>query len=289
MTVVAGLPVHMFIRDARAGEPETIARVVREIEEMGFWGVSVSHHLSDPGLSALGHAGGELVNWRYADPIAILSYLAAVSKKVRLIPWVMVLPYRRPVELAHGLATIDSLSGGRLVFGAGAGSQESEFRLVGASRKERGRITDEWLDVVIELWTNPKATYSGRYTDFENVNLAVKPVQKPRPPFVIGGKGEKRLLRAAARWADHYNYPGDDVSDFRYRLQVLHDHCVDIDRDPSQIETSLQIRVSDVPGAIAKAAEAGAAGADHVIFYLPPPADIRLIEPVAEEAKRSLG
>lgn len=196
MTVVAGLPVHMFIRDARAGEPETIARVVREIEEMGFWGVSVSHHLSDPGLSTLGHAGGELVNWRYADPIAILSYLAAVSKKVRLIPWVMVLPYRRPVELAHGLATIDSLSGGRLVFGAGAGSQESEFKLVGASRKERGRITDEWLDVVIELWTNPKATYSGRYTDFENVNLAVKPVQKPRPPIWIGGASRAAVLRA---------------------------------------------------------------------------------------------
>ena len=160
----------------------------------------------DRQLAPLGHAGGELVNWRYADPIAMLSYLAAVSKKLRLIPWVMVLPYRRPVELANGLATIDSLSGGRLVFGAGAGSQESEFKLVGASRKERGRITDEWLDVIIELWTNPKATYSGRYTDFENVNLAVKPVQKPRPPIWIGG-GSRAAVRRAIRVGDVWAPP----------------------------------------------------------------------------------
>ncbi|MEE9286427.1 MAG: TIGR03619 family F420-dependent LLM class oxidoreductase [Dehalococcoidia bacterium] len=204
MKVLAGLPVHMFVRDARQGNPGAIARIVGDIEAMGFWGVSVSHHLFDPGLSTLGHAGGELVNWRYADPIAMLSYLAAVSKTLRLMPWVMVLPYRQPVELAHGLATIDSLSGGRLIFGAGAGSQESEFRLVGASRKERGRITDEWLDIVIELWTNPKATFAGRYHRFENLNLAVKPVQRPRPPNWIGGASRaavRRAIRVGDVWA----------------------------------------------------------------------------------------
>ncbi len=201
MNFCIGMPFHMFIRDARQGKPETIATVVREVEDMGYWGLTVSHHISDPGLSAMGHAGGELVNWRYGDPISMLSYLAAVSRTAKLIPWVMVLPYRKPVDLAHSLASIDSLSGGRLVFGAGVGARESEFQLLGVPREERGKMADEWLDIIIELWTNPKATYSGRYYSFENVNLTVRPVQQPRPPIWIGG-GTRAALRRAIRVGD---------------------------------------------------------------------------------------
>lgn len=204
-----GLPIHMFVRDARQGKPETITQIVKAVEDMGFWGVSCAHHFSDPGLSALGHAGGEYVNWRYPDPISILSYLAAVSRKVMLLPWVIVVPYRQPLELAHGLASIDSLSGGRLVFGAGVGSRESEFATIGVPIKERGKITDEWLDIIIELWTNPKATFHGKYHRFEGVNLTLRPVQNPRPPIWIGG-GTRAALKRAVRVGDVWAPPGYD-------------------------------------------------------------------------------
>ena len=222
----------------------------------------------------------------------IAAGLGSITKRLRLGHMVTSNTYRHPAVAANMVATLDHITNGRFDFGFGAGWFEPEHDAYGIPLpplQERFDRFDEALEVIDMLLTTPVANYEGDYYQLREAYCEPKPVQKPRPPFVIGGKGEKRLLRAAARWADHYNYPGDDVNDFRYRLQVLHDHCVDIDRDPSQIETSLQIRVSDVPGAIAKAAEAGAAGADHVIFYLPPPADIRLIEPVAEEAKRSLG
>ena len=116
-----------------------------------------------------------------------------------------------------------------------------------------------------------------------------KPVQSPRPPFVIGGRGEKRLLRSTAMWADHYNYPRDDVDDFRYRLEVLHRWCDEVGRDPSEIETSLQIRVHEVGEAVGHAATAGEAGADHVIFYFPPPPTLGLLEQLAEASEPLIG
>ena len=210
------LPIHIFVRDCRQGNQDSTAETIHEIEEMGYSGVSCAHHISDPGLSALGHAGGEEVNWRYTDPLGLLCYLAAISKKVKLIPWVIVVPYRQPVELAHGLATIDALSGGRLVFGAGTGSQPSEFELLGVNRKERGKITDEWLDIVIELWTSRKATFSGRYHSFQNVDMAVRPVQQPRPPIWIGGGSRaaaNRAVRVGDAWAPTcYGFPRTDPS-----------------------------------------------------------------------------
>ncbi len=221
----------------------------------------------------------------------IAAGLASITKRLRLGHMVTSNTYRHPAVAANMVATLDHITNGRFDFGFGAGWFEPEHDAYGIPLpplQERFDRFDEALEVIDLLLTTPVADYEGEYYQLRDAYCEPKPVQKPRPPFVIGGKGEKRLLRAAARWADHYNYPGDDVADFRYRLQVLHDHCADIGRDPSQIETSLQIRVSDVPVAIAKAAEAGAAGADHVILYLPPPADIRLIEPVAEEAMRSL-
>lgn len=153
---------------------------------------------------------------------------------------------------------------------------------------ERFDRFDEALEVIDLLLTTPVANYDGQYYELHEAFCEPKPIQSPRPPFVIEGRGEKRLLPGAARWADHYNYP-NDVNDFRYRLDVLSELCQAIGRNPDEIETSLQIRVIDIPKAVAHAVEASEAGADHVIFMLPPPSDIGLLEPLAEEAKQVMG
>ncbi len=213
--------------------------------------------------------------------------VAAITDRLRVGHMVTSNTYRHPAVVANTIATVDLISNGRLDFGFGAGWFEEEHTAYGMTLpplKERFDRFDEAVEVIDLLLTQTRSSYSGEHYQLVDAYCEPKPVQAPRPPFVIGGKGEKRLLRTAARWADHYNYPGDDVEDFKYRLEVLWQWCEKLGRDPSEIETSLQIRVNDIAEAMDNAAAAGDAGADHVIFYLPPPADIALIEPIAAAA-----
>lgn len=213
--------------------------------------------------------------------------LGAMTDRLRIGHMVTSNTYRHPAVAANMVSTLDHVTDGRFDFGFGAGWFQAEHDAYGIplpALTERFDRFDEALEVIHLMLTQPVADFDGEYYQLRQAFNEPKPIQDPRPPFVIGGRGEKRLLRSAARWADHYNYPGDDVGDFSYRLQVLAGHCADVGRDPAEIETSVQIRVYDLPKAIDRAAEAGEAGADHVIFMLPPPSDIALVEPIAAQA-----
>lgn len=217
--------------------------------------------------------------------------LGSITSRLRIGHMVTSNTYRHPAVAANMVATLDHITDGRFDFGFGAGWFEAEHDAYGLPLPpltERFDRFDEALEAIHLLLTEPVANFAGEYYQLTEALCEPKPIQSPRPPFVIGGRGERRLLPAVARWADHYNYPGEDPIDFRYRLEVLHGHCVDIGRDPADIETSLQIRVSDVGEAVEKAAKGVEAGADHVIFMLPPPSDIKLLEPIAVEAQRTL-
>ncbi|MGB7859892.1 MAG: LLM class F420-dependent oxidoreductase [Acidimicrobiia bacterium] len=211
--------------------------------------------------------------------------LAAMTTRLRIGHMVTSNTYRHPAVVANTIATVDLISNGRLDFGFGAGWFEDEHEAYGIPLPplgERFDRFDEALEVIHQLLTKDKATFEGEHYQIRNAFCEPKPKQRPHPPFVVGGKGEKRLLRSAARWADHYNYPGADLEDFRYRLDVLDRWCGELGRDRSEIETSLQIRVHDVGEAVAEAAAASEAGADHVIFFLPPPPTVKIIERLGE-------
>jgi F420-dependent oxidoreductase-like protein len=215
---------------------------------------------------------------------SVAAGLAAVTSRIRIGYMVTSNTYRHPAVVANTVATVDLISGGRLDFGFGAGWFEEEHRAYGIALPpltERFDRFDEAIEVIDMLLTRELSTYSGTYYQLTEAYCEPKPVQRPRPPFVIGGKGENRLLRTAARWADHYNYPDPDIEDFKYRLDVLDRWCDELGRDRSEIETSLQIWVEDVAPAAAAAHEAREAGADHIIFYLPPPHQVPLLEDLA--------
>lgn len=218
---------------------------------------------------------------------SIAAALAAVTSRLRIGHMVTSNTYRHPAVVANTIATVDLISEGRLDFGFGAGWFETEHRAYGIPLPpltERFDRFDEAIEVIHLLLTEEQATFAGRYYQLDDAYCEPKPVQRPRPPLVIGGRGEKRLLRTTARWADHYNYPGSDLDDFGYRLAVLDRWCEELGRDRTQIETSLQLRVHDVAEAVETAHLAAAAGADHVIFYLPPPHDIGLLEELGDAA-----
>src|SRR5215472_4273186 len=131
----------------RLASPENLRHVATRSEALGFDSLWVTDHVVVP------EAYREMFGTRVYDPISVLAFLAAVTQRVELGTAVLVIPYRDPVNVAKQLATIDNLSGGRLVFGTGAGWAREEFDALGVAYDQRGPITDEYLRVILELWT----------------------------------------------------------------------------------------------------------------------------------------
>jgi F420-dependent oxidoreductase-like protein len=220
-----------------------------------------------------------------------LTALAQATKRLRVGVLVTGNIYRHPAVLANMAATLDIVSGGRLELGIGAGWNEEECRAYGielGSLRERFDRFDEACEVIVSLLTKTTSDFDGKYYRLEDARCEPKPVQKPHPPICIGGKGETRTLKAAARWAQHWNYPGGPVAEFVAKREVLHRHCADIGRDPSEITISTHLRLGP-DGDAGKVAEAAAeyadAGLDLGIVYLPQPHRPDALEPLAAALK----
>ena len=204
-----------------------------------------------------------------------LAYLAGRTERLRLGLLVTGNPYRHPAVLANMAATFDVFSGGRLELGIGAGWNEQESGAYGIELLPIGKRMDqleEACEVIHRLLTEERVDFAGEHYQLTDARCEPKPVQRPRPPIVIGGQGEKRTLRIAARFADEWNFPYGEpfltAEQFAHKVSVLHRHCADVGRDPAEISLSVQHSVSDDLDATAgHIAEFVAAGADHVILY----------------------
>ena len=132
------------------------------------------------------------------DPLTLLSFLSAVTETIRLVPSVMVVPYRNPIYAAKMISTIDVLSSGRITIGCGVGWLKEEFEVLNAHDfHSRGIVTNEYIESMIELWTKSLPSYRGEYIQFQNILFTPKPIQKPHPPIWIGGESEAAIKRAA--------------------------------------------------------------------------------------------
>jgi F420-dependent oxidoreductase-like protein len=216
-----------------------------------------------------------------------LTALAQATKRLRVGVLVTGIVYRHPALLANMAATLDIVSNGRLELGIGAGWNEEECTAYGielGSLKERFDRFDEACEVIIGLLTDTTTTFDGRYFQLKEARCEPKAVQTPHPPICIGGGGEKRTLRAVARYAQHWNVPGGSVEDFTRKLEVLKGHCADAGRDVGEITTSTHLRLGadGDPGPVVEQAAAFAeAGMDLGIVYLPPPHTADVLEPLA--------
>jgi probable F420-dependent oxidoreductase len=131
------------------------------------------------------------------DVATTIGALAAVTEHVRLAPSVLIAPYRHPLTVAHQFATLDVLSGGRVIMSAGSGWDPQEFAAVGADYEHRGAVTEECIEIWKHAWTEPWLDWHGRFHDIADVSLEPKPVQKPHPPIVFGAVTEAGARRAA--------------------------------------------------------------------------------------------
>jgi len=176
------------------------------------------------------------------EPWTFMSVLAGATTTIRLGTLVSCNGYRPPALLAKMAATLDVLSGGRLEFGYGAGWHQEEFDGYGydfPSVPTRIRQMEEGLTVIKKLWTDERATWSGKHYRLNEAICEPKPLQRPHPPITIGGGGEKMLLRAVARHADIWNYFPAPLPEFEHKSAVLDQHCRDLGRDPQTLQRSL--------------------------------------------------
>jgi len=137
------------------------------------------------------------------DPVTALAFLAAKTRSVRLGSGVIVLPLHPPLLLAKELATVDVLSGGRLIFGVGVGYVPDEFAALGVPFLERGRRTEEYLGAILAIWTQPRPSWGGSVAAFAGVQAHPRPAQRPHPPVVMGGYAPAvmaRVVREADGW-----------------------------------------------------------------------------------------
>lgn len=207
----------------------------------------------------------------------MLAALSGIVERIRLGVMVTGNTYRHPSVLANMAATLDVASGGRLEIGLGTGWVEAEHHAYGISLpswRERFDRLEETCEILHLLFTKDAADFDGSYYRLEGAAALPKPLQKPHPPIVIGGTGEKRTLRIAALWADEWNLPGGDPAMLRHKVEVLHEHCAEVGRDPAEIEVSTKIKADGDPEALADlVGEFREAGAGHIIAMFEAPFD----------------
>ena len=199
-TGAAGAPA------APIADPEFLAGFARHAEEVGFESLFFADHIVFPAAKQAAYPYAESGDYPWdnehtqlPEPLALMAFLAGVTHSLRFGTAVLVLPQRHPMLLAKQLATIDVLSGGRAELGIGAGWLADEFDALGYSFADRGARTDEYIDVMRELWQNPVASFAGPTVSFERIQLTTHPRQPAGIPIIVGGHSPPALRRAGQR------------------------------------------------------------------------------------------
>jgi F420-dependent oxidoreductase-like protein len=220
----------------------------------------------------------------------MLAAMAEATSRIRIGCQVTGMIYRHPAVLANMAATVDIISAGRLELGVGAGWNQMECDAYGIELppvRERLDRFDEGVEAIVALLSQTVTTFDGRYVRLTDARCEPKPVQRPHPPVVIGGRGKARTLRTAARWAQQWNAITQDQADWLDLKAALLSHCAEIGRDPAEITCSVNIRLdsssdADLDAAAKTAAGYRDAGADLAVVGLPLRADPEILRPLAD-------
>jgi probable F420-dependent oxidoreductase len=224
-------------------EPEGAAGIATLAEEFGLESVWTVEHTVVPAgyqseypYSPDGRMPGP-EDFPLPDPLIWLSWVGAMTKRLRLATGILILPQRNPVTLAKELATLDVLSAGRVELGIGVGWLQEEFDALGVPFDDRGRRTDEYVAALRALWSDGASSFSGEFVKFEQCHSNPKPVQTGGIPVVVGGH-TKVAARRAGRLGDGF-FPGTStVDDLRPLLDAMSAAAREAGRDPDTIEVT---------------------------------------------------
>ena len=218
-------------------DPQQVLAMGPLAESLGYDSVWVMDHLFNNG-----YIRERLDDKPYYHPMATLSHLSATTRRVALGTSVLVLPYHHPIELAKYTATLDQMSGGRVILGVGVGAMTEEFEALGISMRQRGALTNECISVMKELWTNPDPTYDSQRWHFADLKFSPKPLQKPHIPLWVGGSSAGALKRAATL-GDGWHPSGLSPEEFKLKRQDVDKLAADAGRDPAGLTMSVRVEV----------------------------------------------
>ena len=210
-------------------EMKEVRHVAQRAEALGFRDLWVTENTLDHAFSF--------------DPMIVLTYAAAVTASIHLGVSVVVLPLHNPIHVAHQVASLDYVSGGRALLGVGLG-REAHYRDFQVPTERRVRRFTEGIELIKELWMQPAATYHGQIFQVEHAGIALKPVQQPHPPIWLGG-GHPDAIRRAARIADAWMGSGNStVEGFGASVPLLRDALEETGRDPVTFPISKRVFMS---------------------------------------------
>jgi probable F420-dependent oxidoreductase len=220
-----GLPGVQQIPDrVRSWEKEVdggrLLDAARMAEAAGFTWVTCSDHPCIPVSRA------QAMGPTWFDPGSTLAFVAAATTRVKLMPHVLVAPYRHRLVVAKQYGTLDVLSGGRVIMGVGSGHVKPEFRTLGADYERRGPVTDEYIRVLSAAWSHDVVYFDGEFLSFRDMMVWPRPVQRPRPPIWVGGNSTaavKRAARLADGWIPWELGPDDFAAKAAYARALRHD------------------------------------------------------------------
>jgi probable F420-dependent oxidoreductase len=265
--------------------PDPILALATTAESLRYSSLFVTDHVVLPAsmarstypYSATGQLPGGAAQ-DYLEPLVMLGWLARVTKKIRLGTSVLVVPYRNPVLVAKMLATVDRLSNGRVILGAGVGWLREEFEALAApSFEARGAVTDEYLTLMRAAWTTDPVTFEGRYYTVRAVHALPKPVQRGGVPIWIGGHTDAAIKRAGTlgdAWHPIALRPPGLLfpDEYATRVKQLHGWAQRAGRDPRAITLTIRVPME------VRSPRAKAPGGDRPLFQGTPAdviADIR--------------
>ena len=220
---------------------DDLVRTARTAEDVGFTKLSVMDHVWQIGV--LGPKEHEML-----EAYTALGFLAAVTEKVQLLAWVTAAVYREPGLLAKEVTTLDVLSKGRAMLGIGAAWNEEESVGLGLpfpGTAERFERLEETLQICLQMWSDSVEPYAGTHYRLGSTLNSPQSVQRPHPPILIGGGGEKKTLRMVAQYAQACNL--FDTPDLAHKLDVLRGHCDALGRDYDEIEKTVMGPVDPGP------------------------------------------
>ena len=235
MNIGISVPLPAYLVDVGA--------MARTAEDLGFESFWCAEHPVMPVKTSSRFPGSEdgVIPEAYAhfvDPFVTLARASGTTKRIKLATGIVLVPERHPLLLAKEVSTLDLFSGGRLLFGIGAGWLKEETELFGGDFAHRWTQTRESILAMKELWTKPEAEFHGKYYDFPPVKSNPKPAQKPHPPVLLGGAAPNVLERVVA-WGDGWLPNRVTPEQLRERRAALDRLAKDAGRDPSKLTISV--------------------------------------------------
>jgi probable F420-dependent oxidoreductase len=251
-----------YCNTGRYVNTERAVELVQAGEDAGFesaWTVDhvaiPENHASMYPYSDNGRMAGDLYNMPIPDPLIWMSYIAAVTTRINLATGILILPQRNPVVAAKQIATLDQMSGGRVLLGIGVGWLEEEFSALGVPFDDRGRRTDEYINVMRELWSAEKPSFDGEFMKFKNTYVQPQPVNGA-VPIIVGGHS-KLAARRAGRLGDGF-FPAREAP--LALIELARKTAEENGRDPDKLEVTVSL-----PNDLEEIRALGKAGVDRVL------------------------